>query len=104
MEESICLVAGCENIFNINQTRLPIYFAHFPAGSSVQNTLHYQQNINDDEWAAYNYGESGNIVNYGSPDPPLYNLSALAVPTAYFYGSHDKRKFDPALVSLPFVF
>ena len=43
-QTSVCAVAGCE-IGNLNDTMLPVYFNHFPAGSSIQNLLHYQQYV-----------------------------------------------------------
>jgi len=93
-ESTICAVIGCE-LGNLNKTMLPVYFSHFPAGTAVQNLLHYQQSVNTSVYQQYDYGSSNaNQQHYNQTTPPTYSLSTLYVPTALFSGSHDKLS-DP---------
>lgn len=43
-ESTLCAIAGCE-IGNMNSSMIPVYFSHYPSGSSIQNLLHYQQSV-----------------------------------------------------------
>jgi len=88
-EATLCAIAGCE-LGNLNKTRLPVYFSHYPSGSSVQNLLHYQQSVKAPVYQMYDYGSSfENNQHYGQPTPPTYSLANFNVTTALFSGSHD---------------
>ena len=41
-EIPIFLLCGWD-IHNLNTTRMPVYIAHAPAGTSVKNIVHYMQ-------------------------------------------------------------
>jgi len=89
-ETGLCAIAGCE-LGNMNSSMLPVYFSHYPAGSSIQNLLHYQQSVLNPVYQKYDYGTaSANQQHYGQSTPPQYSLSTLYTPTALFSGSHDK--------------
>eukprot|EP00747_Dinoflagellata_sp_TGD_P141578 gnl/TRDRNA2_/TRDRNA2_176145_c3_seq15.p1 gnl/TRDRNA2_/TRDRNA2_176145_c3~~gnl/TRDRNA2_/TRDRNA2_176145_c3_seq15.p1 ORF type:complete len:459 (+),score=42.03 gnl/TRDRNA2_/TRDRNA2_176145_c3_seq15:45-1421(+) len=49
------------------------------------------------EW---DYGETGNMVSYGQPIPPLVNLSYVKVPTALFFAERDAIDGDPENVAI----
>ncbi|XP_015984720.2 lipase member N isoform X2 [Rousettus aegyptiacus] len=51
---------------NMNMSRMDVYMSHAPTGSSVQNILHIKQSR-----------------------PPLYDLTAMTVPTAMWVGGND---------------
>ncbi|XP_016872034.1 lipase member K isoform X3 [Homo sapiens] len=51
---------------NLNMSRLDVYLSHNPAGTSVQNMLHWAQLT-----------------------PPLYNITKMEVPTAIWNGGQD---------------
>ncbi|XP_060795743.1 gastric triacylglycerol lipase [Neoarius graeffei] len=88
----------CGNIFfllcgfdekNLNMTRTPVYTTHCPAGTSVQNMVHWSQAIKSKKLMAYDYGTAGNIAHYNQSTPPLYNVRDMKVPTALWSGGHD---------------
>lgn len=55
--------------------------AHFPAGTSVKDFVHYVQYIKAGHFARFDYGRRGNPLQYnGSAAPPLYDLSAFPAP------------------------
>lgn len=66
--------------------------AHFPAGTSVKDLVHYAQYVNHGRFAKYDYGRRGNELAYnGSTAPPLFNLSAFParLPVALFDAGDD---------------
>ncbi|MCJ8738428.1 hypothetical protein PDJAM_G00035700 [Pangasius djambal] len=98
----------CGNIFfllcgfdekNLNMTRTPVYTTHCPAGTSVQNMVHWAQAIKYKQLMAYDYGKAGNIAHYNQTFPPLYNVRDMKVPTALWSGGHDTLA-DPVDMAL----
>ena len=68
--------------------------AHFPAGTSVKDLIHYTQYVDKASFARYDYGEKGNTRQYGpeyKASPPLYNFSLWPrdIPVALFLGEKD---------------
>ncbi|CAH8544689.1 unnamed protein product [Schistosoma turkestanicum] len=84
----IYLLAGYDER-NTNVTRLPVYVAHTPAGTSVQNMVHYCQGINTDRFQKYDYGAEKNLQIYNQSNPPLYNVSHLKLPIVIYHGGQD---------------
>ncbi|CAH8632182.1 unnamed protein product [Schistosoma rodhaini] len=82
------LLAGYDSK-NTNVSRLPIYVAHTPAGTSVQNMVHYCQGIVTDRFQKYDYGLIKNLQIYNQSYPPLYNISQLKLPIIIYYGGQD---------------
>lgn len=37
----------------------------------------------------FDYGHVENVIRYGTPSPPNYNLSEIAVPAYLVYGDND---------------
>lgn len=87
-EDILFLVAG-PNSHQTNQSRIPVYIGHTPAGTSSQNVIHFLQMVNSGLFQKYNFGENGNLKNYGQPHPPVYDLTKMQVPTALFWGDLD---------------
>jgi hypothetical protein len=58
---------------------LPIYFDVHTEGSSVKPFVHYGQSINNTGYfRKYDMGsEQKNIDEYGTPEPPDYNLANI---------------------------
>ncbi|XP_067285988.1 gastric triacylglycerol lipase [Pseudorasbora parva] len=98
----------CGNIFfllcgfdekNLNMSRTPVYTTHCPAGTSVQNMVHWAQAVKSSTLMAYDYGKSGNMAHYNQSTPPLYNVRDMMVPTALWSGGQDTLA-DPQDVAL----
>ncbi|XP_072095355.1 gastric triacylglycerol lipase [Mobula birostris] len=89
----------CGNVFfiisgfntkNLNMSRIPVYSAHCPAGTSIQNVLHWSQNIRTGRFQAFDWGSADeNMAHYNETIPPLYNMKKMNVPTALWTGGHD---------------
>ncbi|XP_062234437.1 gastric triacylglycerol lipase [Platichthys flesus] len=88
----------CGNLFfvlcgfdekNLNMTRTPVYTTHCPAGTSVQNMVHWAQHIHGGKLTAFDFGAEGNVRHYNQSTPPQYNVQDMKVPTALFSGGQD---------------
>ncbi|KAJ7324171.1 hypothetical protein JRQ81_017191 [Phrynocephalus forsythii] len=89
----------CGNLFflvcgfnekNLNMSRVDVYSSHCPAGTSVQNMLHWRQAAKTGQFQAYNWGsKKENMAHYNQSTPPVYNVKEMAVPTALWTGGHD---------------
>jgi len=85
----IYLLAGF-NPPNLNSSRLEIYVAHFPSGTSVKDMVQWGQGVRTGRYAMYDYGLIGNELHYHSSTSPSYNLTAIAAPpVALFHGGDD---------------
>ncbi|KAM6184819.1 gastric triacylglycerol lipase-like [Rhynchocyon petersi] len=85
---------------NFNMSRLDVYLSHTPAGTSVQNVLHWIQLFHSGEFENFDWGNSiQNMLHYNQPTPPLYNVSAMKVPIALWSGGNDLLA-DPKDVDL----
>nr|XP_060624748.1 lysosomal acid lipase/cholesteryl ester hydrolase-like [Anolis sagrei ordinatus] len=82
-------VAGY-NAPNLNMSRLDIYAAHSPAGTSVQNGLHWCQNHRSKSFRAYDYGcAEKNMEKYNQTAPPIYKIENIKIPIAIWTGGQD---------------
>ncbi|KAK9720509.1 alpha/beta-hydrolase lipase region [Popillia japonica] len=89
----------CENIIFVlcgfdeeefNTDLLPVVLAHIPAGTSTKTVIHYTQEIEDyGNFQCFDYGKEGNLKEYGTETPPLYNLTNIEVPTYLMYADND---------------
>ncbi|KAM8730225.1 gastric triacylglycerol lipase isoform 1-T2 [Acanthopagrus schlegelii] len=88
----------CGNVFfilcgfdekNLNVTRTPVYTTHCPAGTSVQNMVHWAQAVHGGKLMAFDFGAAGNMKHYNQTTPPQYNVQDVKVPTALFSGGQD---------------
>ncbi|XP_030629581.1 lysosomal acid lipase/cholesteryl ester hydrolase isoform X2 [Chanos chanos] len=98
----------CGNIFfllcgfdeqNLNMTRTPVYTTHCPAGTSVQNMVHWAQAVKSGKLMAFDYGKAGNMAHYNQSTPPVYNVKDMKVPTALWSGGQDTLA-DPSDVGV----
>ncbi|XP_075389553.1 gastric triacylglycerol lipase-like [Tenrec ecaudatus] len=85
---------------NLNMSRLDVYLSHNPAGTSVQNLLHWSQAVRSGEFQAFDWGSSvQNKMHYNQPTPPFYDVTAMRVPIALWSGGNDLLA-DPQDVDL----
>ncbi|NXG90327.1 LIPK Lipase, partial [Stercorarius parasiticus] len=84
---------------NINMSRVDVYAAHSPAGTSVQNIIHWLQGVQSGALRAYDGGSKYNSLRYRQMGPPLYDLKDMKVPTAIWNGGVDCLA-DPRDVAL----
>ncbi|KFP07183.1 Lysosomal acid lipase/cholesteryl ester hydrolase, partial [Calypte anna] len=75
---------------NMNTSRVDTYIAHSPAGTSVQNILHWHQIEHADQFQAYDYGSKENMKKYNQSTPPAYKIEKISTPTAVWSGGLDK--------------
>ncbi|XP_012515165.1 PREDICTED: gastric triacylglycerol lipase isoform X2 [Propithecus coquereli] len=75
---------------NLNMSRLDVYISHNPAGTSVQDALHWSQAVRSGKFQAFNWGSPvQNMMHYNQPTPPYYNVTAMNVPIAVWSGGND---------------
>ncbi|KAK7502358.1 hypothetical protein BaRGS_00006311 [Batillaria attramentaria] len=88
-EYDIFLYGGFDRA-DFNQSRVPIYIAHSPGGTSVKNILHYAQGVNTNVFQMFDYGSAAaNMAHYGQPTPPLYHPENMKVPVITYCGDKD---------------
>lgn len=93
------LTTVCANIFfllggfdkaSLNMTRIPVYDAHVPAGTSTKDVLHWAQAMNSNKFQKYDFGSAEeNQKHYNQSSPPLYQPAKIKVPVAFFRGGAD---------------
>nr|KAF6425134.1 lipase family member J [Molossus molossus] len=75
---------------NLNMSRVDVYMAHNPAGTSVQNILHWIQLFNSSYLKAFDWGSPVlNLVHFNQTTAPLYNVTNMNVSTATWNGAND---------------
>ncbi|XP_021574889.1 lysosomal acid lipase/cholesteryl ester hydrolase [Carlito syrichta] len=75
---------------NLNMSRVDVYTTHSPAGTSVQNMLHWSQTFKFQKLQAFDWGSSAkNYFHYNQSYPPAYNVKDMLVPTAVWSGGQD---------------
>lgn len=89
----------CANIFflicgfnekNLNMSRVDVYTTHCPAGTSVQNMLHWSQVVKYHKLQAFDWGSSEkNYFHYNQSYPPMYNIKDMHLPIALWSGGRD---------------
>ncbi|XP_053441119.1 lipase member M [Nycticebus coucang] len=87
---NVMLLLGGFNTNNMNMSRANVYVAHNPAGTSVQNILHWSQAVNSGELRAFDWGsETKNLEKGNQPTPVRYKVRDMTVPTAMWTGGQD---------------
>ncbi|XP_071792325.1 gastric triacylglycerol lipase-like [Asterias amurensis] len=91
--------AWCENILfvlcgfdksNLNETRLPVYLSHSPAGTSTQDMIHFAQMVSSGEFQKYDRGsKEENMARYNQTTPPLYYPEHITTQVSLYWGGKD---------------
>ncbi|NXG23358.1 LIPM Lipase, partial [Grallaria varia] len=76
-------------IQNLNTSRIDVFVGHYPAGTSVQNFMHWHQLIHADQFQAYDYGSKENMKKYNQTVPPVYKIEEITIPTAVWSAGQD---------------
>jgi len=84
----IFLICGFDTS-NLNNTRIPVYITHTPAGTSVKDALHFTQLIKSNKFRQYDYGSKNNMKRYKQSTPPDYDITGLKTPVALFSATND---------------
>lgn len=70
---------------------MSVYTGQANFALSKKNLAHLVQFIIYDEFAKFDYGEDGNMMVYGRPDPPEYDLKNITNRTVgIIYSSNDE--------------
>ncbi|NXY83754.1 LIPK Lipase, partial [Alcedo cyanopectus] len=84
---------------NVNMSRVDVYLSHAPAGTSVQNIIHWLQGFQSGALRAYDGGNIYNSLHYRQLGPPLYDVKNMKVPTA-IWSAGDDNLADPQDIAL----
>uniref|UniRef100_T1GBG6 Lipase n=1 Tax=Megaselia scalaris TaxID=36166 RepID=T1GBG6_MEGSC len=81
---------GSTGYKHYQQRLIPDIFATFPCSSSVNQFVHYGQMFMSNKFQKCDWGsKSRNMMKYGSPSPPEYNLENVKVPVNLIYSDDD---------------
>ena len=79
--DEVCLplftLAGSNGFGLFDRSRLSAYAENGFCGTSIWTGVHFLYNNAKNQFAKFDYGLEENIIKYGKPDPPEYNLSAI---------------------------
>ncbi|XP_052268948.1 gastric triacylglycerol lipase-like [Dreissena polymorpha] len=82
------VVSGFD-VEQMNISRVPVYMGTHPAGTSIQNLLHFAQMVENPNFQMYDYGPAENMKIYHQKTPPVYDMSKIKVPIAIYHGTND---------------
>ncbi|XP_025770796.1 lipase member J-like [Puma concolor] len=87
--EVLFLMYGCD-LENLNMSRVDVYMSHNPAGTSVQNMLHWSQLFNSSRLRAFDWGSPVlNWMHFNQTTSPFYNVTCMNVSTSTWNGARD---------------
>ncbi|CAI2353579.1 unnamed protein product [Caenorhabditis sp. 36 PRJEB53466] len=87
-ENFIFAVSG-PNSNQFNNSRIGIYLAHNPAGTSSRNMLHFAQMVKRKRMSRFDHGREMNMKVYGSSFPPEYDIRRINSSIYLFYSDFD---------------
>ncbi|CAD7673978.1 unnamed protein product [Nyctereutes procyonoides] len=71
-------------------SRVDVYMSQNPAGTSIQNMVHWSQLFNSSHLRAFDWGSPAlNLVHFNQATPPFYNVTDMNVSTATWNGGND---------------
>lgn len=87
----------CENLFilifgasdQMDLSLFPTLLGHIPAGSSINQLIHYAQLVKSGHFRQFDHGLIKNLIKYKHFSPPDYNLKNVQVPVAVYHAESD---------------
>lgn len=70
-------------------TRLEVFLAHTPAGTSFRNIIHFAQNVGSSVIKKLDFGAELNRAKYGCSEAPNYDFTNISSDLYLFVGSND---------------
>lgn len=92
------LISFCKSVLELyvgptkvytNDTLFSQLFATLPAGSSLNQYVHYAQLISSRKFQQFDWGKRINQQKYGTPYPPEYPIKNIRAPTFFYYSNGD---------------
>ncbi|XP_042816297.1 lipase member J isoform X5 [Panthera tigris] len=75
---------------SVIKSRMDVYMSHNPAGTSVQNMLHWSQLFNSSRLRAFDWGSPVlNWMHFNQTTSPFYNVTCMNVSTSTWNGARD---------------
>ncbi|KAL3226089.1 hypothetical protein MRX96_004531 [Rhipicephalus microplus] len=74
----------------INESRIPVYLCHLPAGTSMKNIIHFDQLVKSQKFQKFDYGPFYNNDYYGKRSVPEYELSNVKTDLGIFWSAGDE--------------
>lgn len=89
--DNVLFQIGGPETKQFNQSRLMVYMAHTPAGTSTWNIIHWAQMRQSGRVQMFDFGNANaNRRHYGQDTPPIYNISRIRnVPIYMYYSESD---------------
>ncbi|EFP05846.1 hypothetical protein CRE_27286 [Caenorhabditis remanei] len=73
----------------LSSSRIGIYLAHNPAGTSSRNMLHFAQMVKTKRMSRFDFGKDLNQNIYGALSPPEYDIRRINSSIYLFYSDFD---------------
>lgn len=70
------------------QTLLPLILG-YPVSASVDQLLHFGQEVRSGHFRQFDYGYIENLIRYKHLSPPDYDISNIQVPISIYYAQDD---------------
>ncbi|XP_058398661.1 lipase member J-like isoform X3 [Diceros bicornis minor] len=84
------LIKMAYKLKSVIKSRVDVYMTHNPAGTSVQNMLHWSQLFNSSRLKAFDWGSPAlNLIHFNQTTSPLYNVTKMNVSAATWNGESD---------------
>ncbi|XP_044516279.1 lipase member K-like [Gracilinanus agilis] len=72
------------------KSRLDVFISNIPAGTSIQNIVHWGQIVTSGRLQAFDWKNPAlNMKHYNQVTPPVYNVTLMRIPTALWSGGKD---------------
>lgn len=70
------------------KTLLPLILG-YPAGASVNQLIHFGQEVRSGHFRQFDHGYIENMIRYKQISPPDYNVNHIEAPVALYYAQDD---------------